>query len=296
MPRKGSMKSKDGTKIGGVSANTLVIPLIVVLIVLYALITVLFYQVNLASNDLSVLMSRSGDYQDDITDLQAGASILSETATNFVLMPTNPNGELNVGQLMPYATEIASDRRGPDVLARFLTYDVSPEVIAYVNAASTCSADMLKTQIHAISLIKSVYPFPAIPALASIPTVALTEEESALPDEARLTLAKSLLLNNEYAQLRYALNQNVTASSQTLKNDFAADVADKDAHIQLMRTLLWIVIIGLTVIAIVVYFLFYHWIVSPLRGYAQSIASDKELQPHGAIGELRLVAATHMNL
>ena len=158
---------KETTKAGGISANVLILPLVALLVLLHILIIYLIVGVNRADDALVDLIQRSGGYQQDATNLQAGSSVLSETAASFVQMPVTPDGETNSGPLMTYAEELGRDRRGEAVVERFQSYDVSDEVRAYVETAAESSRQMLDIQTHAISLLRSVYPLPPAPALIS---------------------------------------------------------------------------------------------------------------------------------
>ena len=88
-------EKKKSAKIGGVFANSLVIPLVIVLTLLYALIIILVYSVNSSTNRLSAMIERFGACQHELTELQAGAGLMSETSTSFALMPVGEDGEVN---------------------------------------------------------------------------------------------------------------------------------------------------------------------------------------------------------
>ena len=104
-PTGGNITAKTGKKIGGISANSLVLPIVVVLSILHIAIIGLIMAINTSSS-----------------------SLLSETATNFVLLPIAENGEINVGPLNAYVQELGNDRRGSQILAKFQEYDVDPRL------------------------------------------------------------------------------------------------------------------------------------------------------------------------
>lgn len=108
----------------GVSANARVMPIVVVLSILHILIIVVIIMINTTSGDLSSTMQNAGAYTEEATSLLAGSSLLSETATNYILMPRTEAGEINVGPMMAYAEELQQDRRGDAVRLRFEGYDV----------------------------------------------------------------------------------------------------------------------------------------------------------------------------
>ena len=57
-----------------------------------------------------------------------------------------------------YALELTKDRRGPQIVARFHNYDVSDTVLSYLTAAAEGCEELRSMELHAFSLVLSVYP------------------------------------------------------------------------------------------------------------------------------------------
>ena len=90
-----------GTKtIGGIAANSLMRPIIIILAVLHIAIIGLIMQINATSAELSETMKTAGQQIEEATSVLAGTSLLSETSTNFILMPVTEHGEVNVDPLV----------------------------------------------------------------------------------------------------------------------------------------------------------------------------------------------------
>ncbi len=82
------MKIKKNSESGkGISVHALVLPLVIVLAVLHVAIIGLFFSISKESNRLSSIMRNAGTYTQDASSLIGGSSLLSETASSFVLMP-----------------------------------------------------------------------------------------------------------------------------------------------------------------------------------------------------------------
>ena len=169
--------SQSGNAKQHASANALVMPIVVILAILHVLIVVLIISINTSSATLSRTMQDAGLYTQEATSILSGSSLLSETASNFVLMPLTETGEINVHPLAAYAQELVQDRRGDQVLERVKNYGISQEVYNMLEAAADSANFMLESQLHAISLVSSIYPLPDISPLNYIPRVELTEEE-----------------------------------------------------------------------------------------------------------------------
>ena len=290
------MDENKKSKIGGISANKLVIPLVILLFFLYVSLGILTYEVYRTTNEISDKMQKSGFYQQEISSMQAGAGLMSETSTNFVVMPLTEEGSVNVGPLKAYAGELENDRRGPQVVERFEKYEVSEKAMDYLKAASEFSEKLREIQSHVISLMKSVYHFPPIPELENIPDVPLTPEEQAMTNEQRVELARKLILGSDYGTTKSYFTENATNCGQTLQEDFNEASTKGEQHIANLRKGLWVVILLVLIITVVVFILFYMWLIMPLRSYAKLITSDSELKKRGRVREIRLVATSYNGL
>ena len=95
---------KNVTKqIGGIPANRIAVPVIILLIIFHLLVIFLFFSISRQSQKMSMIMQKTAEYTSDATDMLGGSSLLSETATNFVLMPVSESGDINYSPLMAYA-------------------------------------------------------------------------------------------------------------------------------------------------------------------------------------------------
>ena len=108
--------------VGGVSANSVMIPILTILSVLHIIIIILSVSINTTSNTLTKIMRDSGEHINEATSLLAGSSLMSETSSNFILLPEAKNGAINIHPLIAYANELSVPRRGNQVLARFREY------------------------------------------------------------------------------------------------------------------------------------------------------------------------------
>ena len=75
--------------------------------------------VNNASSSLSGIMETSSGYLTDVTAMQAGSSLLLETSSAYVLLPTLEDGSVNTGPLMGYVSELSVERRGDQIVKLF---------------------------------------------------------------------------------------------------------------------------------------------------------------------------------
>lgn len=288
------MRDSEKKAFGGVSANRLMPPVLVVLAVLHAAIIALIVMINGSSSSLSAIMQNAGMYNQEATTLLARSSLLNETASNFVLLPTDEAGEVNVGPLMAFARELSNaERRSDAILAKFRTYDVSPDTLALIQSAADSANFMLENQLHAISLMREVYPLPEVEPLTAIPRVELTDEEMALPDEAKVGEARLLVLGTEYAQNKANVSASVNGAIDRLQSGSANMAAQTGRRVGRYRALLWMVTLTIIVILTAVFVALYRHILSPLGRFTKLIPEDKPLDEDRGFKEVRMVASAY---
>ena len=285
--------SKNGESRKGVSVHVLVLPLVIVLAVLHVAVIGLFFSISKHSNHLSTIMRNAGTYTQDATSLQAGSSVLSETASTYVLMPILGNGEANVGTLNAYANELAMDRRGNQVMARFQEYDVSEEAKALLAQAADSASQLLDAQLHALALVNAVYPIPQTPLLTGIHLPELTAEEAAMPDGQKLSVARSLVLGSAYGQNKYAVAQGVNGCVGLIQQQSAQESAKTAQHVGVLRAMMWVATLSIMVILICAFITLYLQIMRPLGRFEKLIPQDEPLDEKRGFREVRLVARAY---
>ncbi len=138
-------------KVGGITANSFMRPIIAILAVLDIAIIGMFLQINSGASRLSTVMTNVGVYIGEANSLLAGVSLLNQTAANFVLVPVKKTGEFNAAPLTVYANTLSRHRRGSDVLERFRDYEVSEKARSYLSAAAR-DADRM-TEIDSVACV-----------------------------------------------------------------------------------------------------------------------------------------------
>ena len=278
-----------------IPSNAVVIPIMVLLTLFYAVIIALVYAENRSTNELSQMLEDSAAYRQEINDMQAGMSLMSETMTSFVLQPV-VNDSLNVGPIMQYAIELPSQRRGTQIIARFRAYNVSDTVLDYLEIAAVECDNLIEMELHAFSLVVSVYPLPENEILQSIPTVELTAEELAMPAEARLGAARSIILGREYGQCKNHIIDSSSECNESLQADFSLAHEQSQSRISAYRIGLWIAILLHACISLLTVILFYRFLMAPLHNYAKRISQDEALDTNDILNEIALVANAYNGL
>ena len=283
-------EKKKNLRSSGIPVSWFAIPLLIITIIVHAIIVIMIADINNSSRQLSQLMQRSGVYQIDATSMQASNTVLSETCSTYLQSPVNEDDTVNYAILIVYANELNSDRRSPKVLERFRSYEVSKEIFECIVKASGYSEQIIEIQLHAISLMDSVYPLPDIPQLSAIAKVDLTQEELDMSNDERVTYARQLIYTSEYAQLRHSVADNIDNCNLLLQNEFTKSSNATEKHVSTMRNILWVVISLIVVILSSAYIMFYELIVRPLRNYAKDIAANKSIKRPVGMREMQQLA------
>ena len=281
---------------GGIAANSLMRPIIIVLAVLHVAMIALIMQINATSAELSAEMRKAGEQIEEATSILAGTSLMSETSTNFILMPVTEHGEINAGPLAAYAAELKQPRRGPQVLERFRNYDVDDKVMAQLAAASGNSEQLKEAQLHAIALINAVYPLPNISPLNQIPLPKLNESEKALPNEEKLAQARVVALGSVANMSKRAVSQNVNACKEILRANAGAKAAEVGKKIAILRIMLLGGAGAILLILIGTFVALYKQMIHPLMGFVQLITANQPLNEEKGLQEVRLVASAYNSL
>lgn len=281
-------------KVGGVAANRLMPPVLIVLSALHIIIIAAIVMISQSSSSLSQVMQNAGIYTREATSLLAGSSLLSETAGNYVLMPSTETGEVNANPLFSYAAELSQpQRRGAQVLAKFREYGVDEDVMAMIETAAASADFLMQNQIHAITLMRTMYPLPEDGPLAAIPKMELTQEEWNMTDAEKISLAHELILGAEYGQNKSAVSQNINACVARLTAISEAQAAAFRSRVDLYRTLLWIVTVAIILILICTFGAQYRLILNPLDRFVKMIPSGMMLDEKRGFHEVRLVARAY---
>ena len=294
-------KHKDIRKtrkiLGGFTGKGVIIPAIVIVIALFSVIIYANTSINRLSDLMSTTMRNYSKYVSEATTIQGGASSLSEQLTSFVLMPTLPNGNLNIGPLTAFASEVTSGRRGYEVMSYFKNYtEIGEETMESVSVGAYNADIMYEYQKHALALMRSAYTLPDIPALKSLPDYDLTEEEKNLSQQEKVEAASSILLSQDYSLAKSALAQNLAKGVSMLREESDQKSDAIMNSILKMRYLLWIMTTSIIIALSVVFYMFYRLLISPLSSFAKGISLEDALKEKSGLFEIRLLASAYNGL
>ena len=289
-------RRRNMKKVGGLPTWKVVLPIACILVVLHVIIIGATLTINKASSGLTNIMQTYSGYISDVTDLQAGASTLTETSSSFLLRPVLGNGEINVSPLVAYASELQNPRRGEDILKRFEGKDIDPEVMESIALAAQGAEKSMELQLHAMALTAAVYPLPPVPALQTLELPALSEEEAAMTSEDKLALAYDLITGSEYSACKKSISENVVKINGAFRETMGSLFSTQLRKVGFIRTLVWIVTIAVIAVLLVTFFLLIRLLVTPLGGFVRGIDAGTPISEKQGLAEIRLVARTYNKL
>ena len=277
----------------GVSIRSIILPTALTVAVLHVMIINVIFMINRSSSNLSTIMQNAGMYTQEATSILAGSSLLSETSSNFILMPLTESGEVNVFPLKAYAQELENPRRGHQILEKFQTYDVDPAVLSCVEAAAQSAEALMEAQIHAITLMREVYPLPDVQPLTNIPAAGLSEREKEMTDEQKISAAHLLILGSEYGFHKDSVSRNINSAVGMLQESSGRMSAAASKQVAMLRQTLWIITLVIMVILLVAFLSVYTQIMKPLESFSRLILADGSLDETRGFREVRLVASSY---
>ena len=280
-----------------VSARTIILPAVISVIVITSVMVVFVHIANSLNRKLAKSLRDSEEYVEKISDFMGGASLLNETSASFVVNPVDGEGNVIWGQIMPFAVELGTmHRRADDLLDFFSDCDVGDETLRYINEACDDARFFLDAQLHAIALVTSVYPLPEMPPLEPIAHLELSEAEAAMPEGERLSLAKSLVLNEEYGSHRKSLAAAVNEAIRSVKDSSSKEIEATDRRVGIIKTLLWISVSLMAVILAFTFLTIYRFLVSPLTRASKLFLQNQKLNENYGLKEFRIAATSYNDL
>lgn len=295
---------KNGKVYGGIPARAVTIPALIVTLFMALSIFAIIIMANNAENETIKYMNESNDYRIDALNMMNGIGVASETCNSFIQTPENPaTHQTNYGPLLTYTPELTSDRTPEKTLARFKTYGVSTDSLLLIADAANKAEQMINVQIHAISVMVSVYPLTALPEPIQTQLqplmdvlVELTPAEAAMSDEQRKAYAESLINAYDYAQLRFQASQDVDQCCDRIQGNFGKKITEKANYVKTLRNVIGIETTLNIIIIILLFFLFYLGVAKPLRRYAKVIAENKKIENPSKVREIRRVIKSYNQL
>lgn len=279
----------------GIRSWVLVIPIIVLTLIIQLGLIVNTSIISSKSQELSVESTRATKNISEITSLQAGSSILSETATAYAYSPEiSGTDNPNLGPLLEYANEYNNKRRPKDVLSNLKMVGVDEDVYTSMEKAGRLVNEMMDIQFHSIALIESEYDIDN-ENLKVIPTYELTAEEKQLTKDEKFEKALNLLTDSSYAVKKRDISREVNASLDTVRQRAEVYELKMNNEINNLKNVNWIFTAVIFSILATFFLIIIVYIIAPISKSAKLIESD-ELIPVKGFYENRVFAKTYNEL
>ena len=292
--KSGSFKNLFSRK--GVSVTAFLSPSLLALLALHVIIVGLIVEVNGFSSTLSALMQRSAVYVTNATSLLAGSSVLSDTATNYVLRPLLPDSSPNLGPIRAYSSELLNPRRPDDVLKKFENTEAPKNAVAQLDIAASHARILYSTQLYAIALISSVHELPNIPEVEPLRKVLPALSEDEVPVSERADKAADLLLDKSYGDSKGMVSSSVNAAVAIIQEVSGKEAARASERLNSLRYWLWGTAVGIMVLIIFIFFMLYRFLILPVMRSSKLIENGEELMEKRGFREMRVLSSAYNGL
>lgn len=285
--------NKEEKKITGIRANSLLVPFLVILVILHSLVMLMFMNISNESRSLATNMEKLGTYTGEASSLLSNLSTLCDTSNTFILKPIKENGELNTSPLASYAVELIKSRRGNQVVEKFRSYGIAENDLYYIEEAAKSADYVLECQIHALSLMDSVYSIPSFSPYNNIHLIELSDEEKAMSDEERIALAESIILSSDYSEEKGLVSTNVNTFIGLLQSNSAQESTQIVKKLQRNKSILLVVSILNSLVLLSIFISIFRQVVKPLVDLSKKIADNEKLDENKGFKEVRLVGSAY---
>ena len=117
-----------------------------------------------------------------------------------------------------------------------------------------------------------------------------------MPEAARLGLAKSLVLNEEYGKHRKSLATAVNNAIRTVKETSAKEIEETNRKVGIIKWFMWGSITLMVLILTATFLTIYRFLVSPLVKASKLFFLNKKLNENYGLKEFRIAATSYNNL
>lgn len=263
------------------------------LIIFAALILYVFILLGMfsISQQYQVLTDETENYiscQKAAADIMEGSNILTEQVRLYAV-----TAELSYAEA--YFQEVEIDKRRESALNALGKPHENSDIRTYLQAALDQSNALMETEIHSMKLVSEAQGYRAKDLPKRLQDAALSAEDLALDDEAKMKKAQDLVFGPEYRDAKSQISDEIADSLSYVldmtetKQKESADALEKRLFIQRIEISL------LFVMNVVIFFCITLLIVKPLQIYIRCIKDNKTLDITGAY-EFKYLALTYNDI
>lgn len=220
-------------------------------------------------------------------DLQEASDFLASEARLYVLSADREylDGYLNELQV--------TDRRGQAVETLHAYLGTEDQAVSDLEDALEYSNALVERELYAMKLVATSTNLDETPSL--LETVVLSDEDMASSDQDRLSIARQMVMGEEYRDSRRQINRSVNDCINRLLERLDEDIEFSNTMMHTRLRQMQTVIIALLTIVVLVIFAVIFLILWPLAVYTQEIKNDEKLVLTGA-SELRYLADAYNHI
>lgn len=219
-----------------------------------------------------------------IDDLQMASDFLTTQARLYVVTGNRDN-------LDAYLNELdITNRRAKDVEVLRSGFSGRSEAAVALEKALADSDALAKTELVALKLAAKHYGLKDVPSALSHVDVSVYQRKGDGRDD--LELATSLVLGENYSQVKAKIRSEVTASSDALLDTLEKETQNNAALMQGLLFQLRVSVALLLCVIMVLVLALFMFVLKPLGSYIQKIRGNEPLEVDGAF-ELRYLAKAY---
>lgn len=208
------------------------------------------------------------------TSFQSASDYLTEQARQFAVLGDIQNAEnyfeeKNVTKRREAAIELIGNSHMLDLETDLL------------NDAMKQSEDLVEYEIHAMKLVAQVNKIDETQMPAEIAKYTLSDEEQALDDDEKHSLAINLLYNNEYEAYKEKINWDIESAITLIKDESGTRYRENESDLIILLNVATLLLFVMFVLLMLIFIFNALLVVRPAKKFVDSLDKKEKLPEIG---------------
>ena len=208
------------------------------------------------------------------TSFQAASDYLTDQARQFAVL-----GDIQYSENYFEEKDVAKRREAAiELIGNSHMLDLETDLL---NDAMKQSEDLVVHEIHAMKLASQVNKIDEAQLPAEIAAYKLSDEELALNDEEKHSLAINLLYNSEYESYKEKINWDIESAITLIKNESGARYRENESDLIILLNIATFLLFIMFVLLMLIFIFNALLVVRPAEKFANSLDKKEKLPEIG---------------
>ncbi len=272
----------------GISATTVIVPAIIVILILHAMIIINTLRINDIGQKISEITQDNIRLPQVLKQFERSADNLTDEAVLY-------SGSGDTEYLDSYITQLGTQTQLQNTLETIFPYDEESQAYEQMRLAMRVFQARKEYDLKALRLCAEGYG-TNLSAYPQVAKAELTAEETALSREEKKSAGQAILVSGEYYQYKQQIRSCVDRTIQIASGEANANIGAQSAILGRYRALQWVMTLVIIFIFCVMCVLLLALLVIPLKKSANRVQKGETIPEDKGLAELRDLAGTYNEL